>query len=450
MINFHFNELGVPLRSQSFKCFDPVSAAIVAGGSLVTGLVGSLFGKSNNSANIAAQRDANAANLQMTRETNQSNTAINERNIEAQLQLQREQNAWNSETAQAARLRAAGLNPAVVGLGNGSSSSAPSVPSSIPMQSGHVDPVMSNSDTYVQPMLQSFSNAGEVFARWNEGLHTALGNQYDAETMKQRIEQQQVALQRAYVELDNAKIDGDVKRQLKELYKSQYDSSEFALSLNKDSREDMLKARHLQNVYMNAQTKQAFEASRLMAQQSVSEELNRILAQHADTRMNRIANAEIQNLIASAYNLTQSGNVSKQTWQEMRNTFDDRINGLRLNNKLTDAQRLNLKSLRDKIFAEIGLLEQQSAYAEHQNDSYWLDRGFSWFGQFSQGVRDIGIGLGSLKGFNFGGNKTTNNYHIQDNTNPKSDNTLSPQEYYEMMKKKDPNWQPSNPWLFGH
>lgn len=63
--------------------------------------------------------------------------AINQHNFAMQMQMARDQfkstQAYNSEQAQVRRLRAAGLNPALAGLGN-SSSSVGSVPSANPYQ----------------------------------------------------------------------------------------------------------------------------------------------------------------------------------------------------------------------------------------------------------------------------------------------------------------------------
>ena len=108
--------------------------------------------------NAFSQGFANRTNVEMTRETNETNEAINQANITAAKQMfnqqmaynydmWQKQNEYNSPSAQKERLKAAGINPYAMldggSAGTAGSSTAPSYsqPSMIPMQPGHVDPV---------------------------------------------------------------------------------------------------------------------------------------------------------------------------------------------------------------------------------------------------------------------------------------------------------------------
>lgn len=108
-----------------------IPAAIAGGASLVNGIM-DLFGQSSaNEQNVAMQRETNALNYQMFQESQEF--------AKAQQQLVME---YNDPSAQAQRLRAAGVNPASV-FGNGSVSevSAMNPPSATPMVAPQVRPL---------------------------------------------------------------------------------------------------------------------------------------------------------------------------------------------------------------------------------------------------------------------------------------------------------------------
>ena len=99
---------------------DPIiGGALIAGAG---GLLDSIFGSSSTSS-------ANKTNIQIARETNQANKDIaqmnnefNERMLERQIgyntEMWNKQNAYNTPEAQAQRMRDAGFNPYLSGVGN--------------------------------------------------------------------------------------------------------------------------------------------------------------------------------------------------------------------------------------------------------------------------------------------------------------------------------------------
>lgn len=148
--------------SGAHKPFLCASALVVGGiaagvGALGSGIAGAVSNSSAAHSAADAQRDANATNLQIARETNESNTAntaaTNATNIQLQQemnQFNREQwnlnNEYNSPAAQMARARAAGINPNVVASGASSVASSPVQQTTLPqvqtpnLVQGHVDP----------------------------------------------------------------------------------------------------------------------------------------------------------------------------------------------------------------------------------------------------------------------------------------------------------------------
>ena len=108
------------------------TAALIAGGSVVAGLLGGLFGSKS-------QSSANETNLQAARETNQMNRELFNQQLAWQEDMWNKNNEYNSPAETIKRLQRAGINPALgAEFGQASMPSAPSTPS---MQPGHVEPV---------------------------------------------------------------------------------------------------------------------------------------------------------------------------------------------------------------------------------------------------------------------------------------------------------------------
>ena len=133
----------------------PVAAAIGAAGSVLGSIIG-------GSSNAAAQRRANATNLQIARETNAQNYRI----VQEQQQFNENQfNRWldySTPAAQRQRYEDAGINPymAVGQLQNGTPSSALTSASSAPMQGTQVQPALGLGDA----LQNSIERAAGVFS----------------------------------------------------------------------------------------------------------------------------------------------------------------------------------------------------------------------------------------------------------------------------------------------
>lgn len=429
------------MHSQQFKFILP--ALVGAAGAIGTGLIGGLFGASSNKRNVASQEATNAMNLQINRETNAANAAINERSIEAQYQLQKDAQAWNSEVAQATRMRAAGLNPANMGI-NSSSMSASTVPSSIPQQAAAVNPVQSNSDTFVNPIMQGVLGASSSFADFAKGQETQLGNQYLLETFQKRVDEQGATLDYLRKLLEEKGAQTDEHKAAARQYDAIAANYNINTRLLESSFDDMSKAQHLQNLLVENQTKAAMEQSRLYASNVITDGLNRILAQRADNRENRIATAQINSLLDQAYYYSSMGRLNDVQWDDLLNTAEDRYEQIANNNELTKAQRVSL-------YAQMGIFEQQIENLRKQNQSFWLDKGFGYVHQLGETVRDIGIGIRGFGSQNVNVNNTNHGvsgrgYHINDTPSPVYPEGQQPMTYTEWLKRTG---KPSNYKLGG-
>lgn len=142
----------------------PVAAAIGAAGSVLGSFVG-------GSTSAAAQRRANATNLQIARETNAQNYRI----FQEQQQFNENQfNRWldySTPAAQRQRYEDAGINPymAVGQLQNGTPSSALTSANSAPMQGAQVQPVQGLGDA----LQNSIERAAGVFSSMMSSISDA-------------------------------------------------------------------------------------------------------------------------------------------------------------------------------------------------------------------------------------------------------------------------------------
>lgn len=120
------------LNSGSSMAFPLAAAIIPAAASVVGSAVDALSQNAANKRNIEMQRETNEMNYRMFQEQNKWN-----------LEQWKRENEYNSPSAQAERLRAAGINPAFV-FGNGSISEASSLQSASPspMVAPKTEPIM--------------------------------------------------------------------------------------------------------------------------------------------------------------------------------------------------------------------------------------------------------------------------------------------------------------------
>lgn len=415
----------------------PLAAAgISAGGNLLSGALGSILGFKSNKDNLEAQRLANETNMQIQRETNAANMQINQNNIDAQMALQNDAQNWNSEVSQANRMRLAGLNPNNSQVSS-STMAASSVPSSIPNYGSEVSPVMSNSDTYVNPLLQGVANSSQAFAQMSSAMSEQLGTQYQIATFDTRVDELREGLRLLRKQILNMDQDTREKTALTGYYNHMSRMVDVNTRLLNDTFDDHKQQVSLQNELMRNQAAAALEQSRLYASNVITDGLNRVLGQNADKRANQLAIAEIQQMLDNAYYMASLGKINDQTLNEMRMTAMSRFNQIKLNNGLTKAQILSVE-------AQMGIFTQQIENLRKQNQSYWIDKGFSWFGQLSSGVRDIGIGLrgfGSINN-NVSTGGSPRGYHISEP--PSSSRTgMSMQEWMDYKRSLNPNWRPN-------
>ncbi|WP_337784638.1 hypothetical protein [Prevotella sp.] len=91
----------------SFKCIPFPLASAIEGGSAVLGTVlGGIFGSKS-------QNNANATNLQISRENNAFNERMMQKQMDYNTDMWNKQNSYNTPSAQVQRLKEAGLNPSM-------------------------------------------------------------------------------------------------------------------------------------------------------------------------------------------------------------------------------------------------------------------------------------------------------------------------------------------------
>lgn len=144
-------------------------------GSVLSSLISGIFGSKS-------QRDANATNLQIARETNQmSLDAMRENNAfnrQMAIDMFNMENAYNSPVEQIKRLREAGINPAVA-LGGNATSIANTGETATPSASGNP----SLAFPHVEPVPNFLSGAINTLLQLSQlGLNKSATNKNNAET----------------------------------------------------------------------------------------------------------------------------------------------------------------------------------------------------------------------------------------------------------------------------
>lgn len=141
-------------------------------GNVLGGIFGSKSQSKANAQNIAMQRETNALQYRMFNEANAFTK-----------EMWNETNAYNTPEQQAARLKAAGINPAFV-FGNGSVSEAGQISSqsSPSLTAPHVDPYnpVPAASTAVDAFLQSQMNNATIKNMHENERHLEIQNELDA------------------------------------------------------------------------------------------------------------------------------------------------------------------------------------------------------------------------------------------------------------------------------
>lgn len=119
----------------SFKCIPFPLASAIEGGSAVLGTVlGGIFGSKS-------QNNANATNLQISRENNDFNERMMQKQLDYNTDMWNKQNSYNTPSAQVQRLKEAGLNPYLM-MSNGNQIGTASSANSASMASASGNPNM--------------------------------------------------------------------------------------------------------------------------------------------------------------------------------------------------------------------------------------------------------------------------------------------------------------------
>lgn len=225
--------------NHSFTCqyaeLTTLAAGLLAGGSALSSITGSLFGAK---AGKDAQAAANAANLQATRETNQQNyqlyqeqKAFDREMWQNQLDLYdkmwSQQTEYNSPKEQVKRLEEAGLNPTLMmsNLDTGQvqtpySPSAPTSPSAPQMQAPRVE-AYDPTNAYISAGLSVGSS-----------LNSMVSNLYVGEQTKNVALQNITQLQRDIADLENKKTLTDSEKTRLDLLRETFNDQVQAYRLN--------------------------------------------------------------------------------------------------------------------------------------------------------------------------------------------------------------------------
>lgn len=187
-----------------------VNPILGAATSILGGILGSNAQNRANEANIAMQRETNELQYRMF---NESNAFTKE--------MWNLQNEYNTPEQQAARLKAAGINPAFV-FGNGSVSEAGGISSQAPpsLTAPHVDPynIQPATATAVDAFLQSQMQTAQIRNMHENERHLAIQNELDNMRMLDQVE--------------SLRIDNKQKQQLYKFLFETFDAQKAAVNKN--------------------------------------------------------------------------------------------------------------------------------------------------------------------------------------------------------------------------
>lgn len=378
----------------------PVAAAIGAAGSVLGSIIG-------GSSNAAAQRRANATNLQIARETNAQNYRI----FQEQQQFNENQfNRWldySTPAAQRQRYEDAGINPymAVGQLQNGTPSSALTSASSSPMQGTQVQPALGLGDA----LQNSIERAAGVFSSMISSISDAdlkgsqktgididnqtRGRQNEANIQKINAETGKTGAETRRTEQENSFFDSTLE-QRKELMNISVDTAKK----QKELLDHQVMQVQLQNAMANIDLGIATKYKDVMFKQ----QLSNLIAQEFATYQNvaqgwKHVSIEKQNANTNAYNAktnrmnanTNAAVGAAQVQSLVANAIESaaRTSGIKIDNQ-TKGQ-LNRTILQGLGFDNID--------KNNKNKAFWWNFGFDKAEQLSR----IGVN-GSQMYYNFG------------------------------------------------
>lgn len=162
----------------------PLDSLIDAGGTVVGGLLNSIFGSNSN-------KRTNETNMEIARMNNEQQYKMFQEQNEFNLDMWNKQNEYNDPSAQVQRLLAAGINPVAV-FGNGSVSEASQLTSAQApqLQQARVNPYQP--DFKVGEAVNAFMQSQLINAQKKkleaDAAHTETVNEFDTKSMVSRLQ----------------------------------------------------------------------------------------------------------------------------------------------------------------------------------------------------------------------------------------------------------------------
>lgn len=315
-------------------------------GSLVSGLFGlfgSLFTNSSNSSNVAKTNQMNQA---MMREQNSFNRAerleTQDWNWNRTVDMFNMNNEYNSPIAQAARLRAAGLNPANVMGNDNNIAQVQSVPQSSPMSSAPFAGAIAHQNLDPTASMVALASAFSQIQKTN------------AETEAQRTNNETQSLKNN-VEIE--KVKADINKTLKDTEVSEEQKHSLRLQYNLLAQQQEMNQFQLRNQ----------EKRWTMEQQQFDKNMRQLDDQHALNQLNYTLSsldAQIKEFDVSKLPIRFKYELMFKR-QELKNMV--------ANEKLTYAQALHEAHKQIETIARTSLLSQEYEKGTYQLSGMSLD-----------------------------------------------------------------------------
>lgn len=251
--------------------------------------------------------DAARENVQLQRETNQLNYQMHREDQDFAVDMFNRTNEYNSPEQQAARLRAAGINPsAVLGANrNGGSVAAvsPSVPAGAPMVAPHVEPVS---------LSPSFKQYTDSIYQNLQSRNIDLNNQMEYFKLLHQDEQWNMDKRYRLAEIEDKLADKSLTLAQRDNYVKQKERIEQDIALHDEIRSDLVRRYRLDNNKVEAdtdmiRTQTAKERLDIQYQDMVNKSFPAL-----NDAQRKLLSSQASSALASAYQSYQSGHLSKK------------------------------------------------------------------------------------------------------------------------------------------
>lgn len=356
----------------------PIAPAIIAGAAVLgSAILGGIFSNSTSEKSLAATRETNEANKQIAVMNNQANLDLYREQFRNSQEVWQQENAYNSPAAQASRLRAAGLNPALA-FGGVNTSNSVSLPSAAPMEAAYEQsaPYEAYSDSMLGSLADSLPNIAKSLSDWEDYKQKHVDNQTRKEMNKFAIKQQLAQIDNTLANSEQLKKSGAVSDAEIQKMLAEKQSLEFALRLNEATYKDQSEVTKLSNDYLRAQ-RQALEDSN-------ARDKERLVLEKLQTRSNvRLTDAQaasVQGMLTLARNADKR-EFSKHNMEQTLRAWDKQLKIL----NVSRAEKENLfLDIIEGSEMEHTLLKDKSLLNKMVEESFGL------------GFRDIGAALRNL------------------------------------------------------